>query len=211
MNTPPIAAAELRRLAPHLKPERVALFATVLNQACGAGDIVNERRLCHFLGQSAEETGGFSGLVESTSYTDPQRLDALFKNVHGIAHAQRLIAEGPAAIANTIYAGKLGNGDPASGDGFRYRGRGFLQLTGRDNYRKIGALIGMDLEDNPDQLGEPGPAALAAGLFWKLRGINTPAEADDVAAVTKLVNGGACVGLTQRIDWHAKAKGIWPY
>jgi len=205
-----LTAADMRHLNPRLATERATLYATVLTQACVAGEITTNRRLYNFIGQSAEETGGFTGLVESTNYKDPVRLDSLFKNVHGLDHAKRLIAEGPAAIANTIYAGKLGNGDPASGDGFRFRGRGFLQITGRDNYRKIGALTGMNLEENPDQLGEPEPAAQAAGLFWKLRGINTPADADDVAAVTKLVNGGACLGLPQRRAWHDKAKDIWP-
>lgn len=210
MNDPVISATDLMKLNHRLAAPRATLYATVLSKACATGEINSCRRLCHFIGQVAEETGGLTGLVESTAYTDPVRLNALFSNVHGVDHARRLIAEGPAAIANTIYAGKLGNGEPASGDGFRYRGRGFLQITGRENYRKLGALIDMPLEEQPDLLSEPGPAAEAAGRFWKQRDINLPADANDIAAVTKLVNGGACLGLAERTAWHGKASAIWP-
>lgn len=185
---------------------RCVLFATVLSDARGIAVLDRPLRLYNFLGQVAEETGGFSSLVESTKYSNPERLTKLFSNVHGIDHAKRLIAEGQEAIANTIYAGKLGNGDPASGDGWRFRGRGFLQITGRQNYRDFGRLIGMDLEENPEQLAQPAPAARAAALFWLKRNINTPADVDDVGMVTQLVNGGARLGLAERKAWRKKAE-----
>lgn len=204
-----IAADQLRRLNPDLARERAALFATVLDQACGEADLSKHLRVCHFLAQVAEETGGFRSLVESTAYRDPARLDAIFSNVQGVDHARRLIAAGPAAIGNTIYAHKNGNGDIASGDGYRFRGRGFLQITGRANYRRVGTIVGLPLEQEPEQLGEPGPAAHAAAAYWQARGINTPADADDASTVTRLVNGAARLHLAQRVVWLGKAKRIW--
>lgn len=194
-----------------LDAARAALFAKVLTDACRTGEIDRNIRLCQFIGQVAVETGGFRALVESTNYKDPLRLDALFRNVQGPDHARRLIAAGPVAIGNTIYAGKNGNGDVASGDGYRFRGRGFLQVTGRANYRTIGKLIGMPLEDQPELLGEPTSAAEAAATYWKVRKINVPADADDVGTVTLLVNGPAKLHLKERGEWKEKAKGVWGY
>ena len=199
----------LRGLATTLAPERAALFASVLDEALEKADVYTNRRIRHFLAQVMEETGALRGLVESTNYRDPERLDQLFLNVQGVDHARRLIAAGPEAIGNTIYANKNGNGGVASGDGFRYRGRGFLQITGRANYRRIGALVGMPLEDDPDLLGQPVPAAQAAAAYWKARAINVPADADDVSAVTFLVNGPARLHLAERTAWLGKAKAIW--
>jgi putative chitinase len=199
----------LRRLATTLAPERTTLFASVLDEALEKADVYTNRRIRHFLAQVMEETGALRGLVESTNYRDPVRLDQLFLNVQGVDHARRLIAAGPEAIGNTIYANKNGNGGVASGDGFRYRGRGFLQITGRANYRRIGALVGMPLEDDPDLLGQPVPAAQAAAAYWKARAINVPADADDVSAVTFLVNGPGRLHLAERTAWLGKAKTIW--
>lgn len=205
-----ITAAQLRQLNPDLQPERAALFASVLSRAFEAGDITTPRRCRHFMAQAFVETGGLRSLVESTRYTDPVRLDQIFRNVQGVAHAKRLIAAGPEAIGNTIYANKCGNGGVASGDGFRYRGRGFLQVTGRANYREIGQIVAMPLEAKPELLGEPDPAAQAAAVFWKSRAINSAADADDVSTVTLLVNGPARLHLEERRGWLNKAKAVWP-
>jgi putative chitinase len=194
-----------------LTQERAALLATVLTDASNIAQLESPRRICNFLGQVAEETGGFTSLIESTAYKDPERLNSLFKNVQGVEHAKRLIAEGPQAIGNVIYAGKLGNGDVASGDGYRFRGRGFLQITGRANYHRIGEMIGMQLEQHPELLGEPSPAAEAAAKYWSVRKINVPADADDVSTVTFLVNGAARLNLTERKAWHDKAKMVFPF
>jgi predicted chitinase len=85
-----------------LAPERAALFASVLTDASRIAGLDNTRRICNFLGQTAEETGGFTSLIESTAYKDPERLKALFSNVQGVEHANRLIEQGPVAIGNTI-------------------------------------------------------------------------------------------------------------
>jgi putative chitinase len=204
-----ITSDRLKQLVPTIRPERALLYAEALEGALEVGELSKPLRIRHFLAQVTHESGGFRALVESTAYTEPVRLDKLFRNVQGVAHAERLIKAGPQAIANTIYAGKLGNGGPASGDGFRYRGRGFMMITGRENYRAMGKLIGMPLEDQPELLGEPGPAAQAAAKFWLARRINLAADADDVDAVTALVNGPAKLHLEERKAWLAKAAKIW--
>jgi len=204
-----VTPERLKLLAPKIRPELALVYAEALEAALKSGELNKPLRVRHFMAQIAHESGGFRALVESTNYKDPARLDALFRNVQGVAHAQRLIAQGPQAIANTIYANKLGNGGPASGDGFRYRGRGFMMITGRSNYRDMAKLTGMPLEAQPQLLGEAGPAAEAAARFWEARRINLAADRDDIDAVTALVNGPAKLHLAERKAYLAKAATIW--
>lgn len=205
----PITEEQLSRLNNHLLAQRAKLFAAVLSAALVEFGITTAIRTRHFIAQVMQETGGLRSLVESTNYTNATRLDALFRNVQGEDHARRLIAAGPEAIGNTIYANKNGNGGVASGDGFRYRGRGFLQVTGRANYRSLGELLGQPLEAQPESLGEPVPAARAAAAFWQARHINAAADADDISTVTFLVNGPARLHLNERTEWLRKAEHIW--
>lgn len=205
----PITEEQLSRLNNQLLAQRAKLFAAVLSAALVEFGITTAIRTRHFIAQVMQETGGLRSLVESTNYTNATRLDALFRNVQGEDHARRLIAAGPEAIGNTIYANKNGNGGVASGDGFRYRGRGFLQVTGRANYRSLGELLGQPLEAQPESLGEPVPAARAAAAFWLARHINAAADADDISTVTFLVNGPARLHLNERTEWLRKAEHIW--
>src|SRR5262245_20331765 len=152
-----ITADTLRRFAP--KIENAEVHATALEKARAASTVTTPRRLCHFMGQVFVETGGFTAMEENLRYKDPARLDAVFKAVRGIDDAKALIAKGPEAIANRVYANRLGNGNEESGDGWRYRGSGYKQLTGRTNYATVGAIIHVDLEGHPDFAREPTTAA----------------------------------------------------
>lgn len=193
-----------------IRPDRAIIYAVALQAIVEVAELSSTPRLRHFMAQIAQESGGFRALVESTAYRDAERLDALFRNVQGVAHAKRLIAAGPQAIGNTIYAHKLGNGGIESGDGYRYRGRGFMMITGRGNYREMGRRTGMPLESEPELLGEAGPAAEAAAKFWSSRQINQAADADDIEAVTLLVNGRAKLHLDRRQAWLVAAERVWP-
>lgn len=204
-----ITSDKLRQLVPDLPLARALLYADALEAARGIADLKTDLRVAHFMAQIAHESGGLGSLVESTAYTNAVRLDKLFKNVQGVAHAERLIKAGKEAIGNTIYAYKLGNGGPESGDGYRYRGRGFMMITGRSNYKKMGELAGLPLVDNPELLGKAEPAAQAAAYFWKDRKINLAADVDAVTAVTELVNGPAKLHLAERKAYFAKARQIW--
>ena len=158
---------------------------------------------------SSVETGGIAHMVENLNYRNAARLDAIFRSVRCIADAKALIARGPEAIANRVYANRLGNGDEASGDGWRYRGSGYKQLTGRANYRDIGRIVGLDLEAHPDLAREPESAARIAFAFWDARGCSSLADAGDVEGVTARINGPAMLGLAERRRATLRAMSIW--
>jgi putative chitinase len=149
-------------------------------------------------------------MEENLNFKSPERLDAVFKAVKGIADAKALISKGPEAIGNRVYANRLGNGDEASGDGFRYRGSGYIQLTGRANYRKFGAIVNMDLENNPELAREPIGAARLAFAFWDATQCSPLADAGDLESITMNINGSAMQGLAERREATLRAMDIWP-
>jgi len=202
-----ITAETLRRFAPRI--ENAELHATALEKARVASSVNTPRRLCCFMGQVFVETGGFTSMEENLRYRDPARLDAVFRAVRGIDDAKALIAQGPEAIGNRVYADRLGNGNEASGDGFRYRGSGYKQLTGRTNYATVGAIIRMDLEGNPELAREPMTAAQVAFAFWDVNGCSPLADAGDIEGITEKVNGPAKLGLPERRDATLRAMDIW--
>ena len=125
-----------------------------------------------------------------------------------------LYERNPELLANYVYAKRLGNGDAASGDGWRFRGRGLIQLTGRGNYRSCGLAVTLPLETEPEQLETPEAAALAAAQFWQSRGLNHLADDqnddnddEDFVAITKVINGGTA-GLTARRMYWVRAKAV---
>lgn len=133
----------------------------------------------------------------------------MFSAVQGLDDARGLIAQGAAAIANRVYAGRLGNGPASSGDGWRFRGSDYLQLTGRSNYDQIGRLLGLDLVGHPEWVRDPASAARVALQFWDSRGCNQLADADDVRGITRLINGPALAGLNERFAATARAREVW--
>jgi putative chitinase len=169
-------------------------------------EIDTPMRFAHFLGQLAHETGGFKYQEERFSYSGG-RLWSLFRNrFHDEAEAQ-LFAGQPEKIANRIYADRMGNGDESSGDGWRYRGRGVLMLTGRDNYRKMSGRIGVDLVSEPDLAIDPEVSLAIAAVWWTDRKVNELADADDVAEITRKLSGGT-LHLQDRAAFVARAKAV---
>ena len=179
------------------------LFAGPLAVACKRFDILTRLRLAHFAAQLGHESQGFARVEENLNYTAPR-----LREVFGERFATNAMAEpyarNPMALANLVYSGRNGNGPIASGDGWTYRGRGLIQLTGRANYRAAGAALDIKLESDPDQARSPWNAALIAGWFWSMRKINALADADDLVAVTKKINGGSH-GLDDRRQRYARA------
>jgi putative chitinase len=202
-----ITAETLRKFAPKIKDPEI--HAAALEAARQHSTVTTPRRLSHFMGQIFVETNGLTAMVESLSYKQADRLDAIFSAVHGIDDARALIARGQEAIANRVYANRLGNGNEASSDGWKYRGSGYKQLTGRANYREIGKITGLNLEANPESAREPTTAARVAFAFWDARGCSALADAGDVEGVTEKVNGAAKLGLAERRAATMKAVGIW--
>ena len=160
--------------------------------------IKSNLRLAHFLAQCALESAGFTATVENLNYSAQRLLQIFpkyFKNVDVNAYARN-----PQKIGSRVYANRMGNGDEASGDGFRYRGRGYIQLTGKNNYTSFTGFVGEDCVANPDLVATKYPLASAAFFFnsnkiWTL--CDQGANDATVTKVTKAVNGGTH-GLAER-------------
>ena len=205
---PTITPPRLRALCPRISAAEAVEHADALEPSRAVGGLLTPLRVAHFMAQVLTETAGLTRLSESLNYRDPARLDALFSAVHGPDDAAALIRKGQIAIASRVYAERLGNGDEASGDGWRFRGRGYLQITGRDNYRFYGRQVGVDLEAEPGQLERPPTAGPASARYWQVHDMSRHADADDIEGVTRLVNP-ALAGLDDRRTWLSKTKAIW--
>lgn len=205
-----ITAANLRSLAPNLDIPTATAYSAAITDALPAGNIDSNLRLRHFMAQIATETNGFRALVENLHYTNPLHLHETFPGeIPSKVEAAFLIMKGAQAIANRIYANRDGNGNEQSDDGWKYRGRGFIQLTFRSNYREVGDEIGMDLLTEPELLEQPGPAAKAAAKFWDHVGCNVYADMDNIVGVTRHINP-ALEGLDTRKTWLTKCAVFWP-
>lgn len=156
-------------------------------------------RLAHFLSQCGHESGGFKSVQENLNYSADGLKKIFPKYFPG--NLAESYARNPEKIASKVYGGRMGNGDETTKEGFKFRGRGFIQLTGKSNYSSFAKAIGEDTVANPDLVATKYPLASAA-WFFSTNGINTIADrgADDatVTAVTKRVNGGT-IGLQDRI------------
>jgi putative chitinase len=168
-------------------------------------------RLAHFLAQAGHESGGFRVVNENLNYS-AKGLQGIFKKYFPSEAIALDYAKKPQKIANRVYGGRMGNGNEASGDGFKFRGRGYIQLTGRDNYTAFGKSIDKPIEETPDLVATEYALASAA-WFWSKNGLNKIADtgATDAAVtmITKRVNGGT-IGLADRIkhfkEYHALLK-----
>lgn len=204
-----ITTDQLHKFLPYMDDKDVELWAGCLTNVLPEGEINTNLRLCHFLAQIATESAGFRMLTESFAYNDPIYLLHKFRtHINSLQDAKNLIARGGEAIANRVYANRYGNGDETSGDGWRYRGHGLMQLTFKDNYKTTGNFIHMDLVNHPELLEEADNAALSAARYWKWKQCNSAADKDDLPAVTILVNGGDN-GLVDRLNWLNKAKEVF--
>jgi putative chitinase len=168
--------------------------------------IVTELRLAHFLAQTATETQGYKYLVENLSYT-AVGLMAVWPSTFPTEKSTKGYVNNPETLALKVYSNRMGNGPPASGDGWDFRGRGLIQLTGRNNYTAREDETGVPLLTMPDLAGDPGMSVRLACLYWTSRKINAAADADDLVKVRKLVNGGSN-GLDDAKIHFARARKI---
>jgi putative chitinase len=163
---------------------KVQSVVDALNEAFGRYTIDSSKRMCHFLAQVLHESGAFRYSVEIWGNTPAQQ-----------AYDTRE---------------DLGNTPEHDGDGYKYRGRGWIQLTGKTNYRLFGRDMGLDFLADPDKVAVEPYNSLAAGWFWNRKGLNTFADLDDILTITKRINGGFN-GLNDRKMWLVKAKEVLPY
>ena len=170
-------------------PEVAMRWTPALNETMERFDISNKYRIAAFLSQVAHESGGFKFVVENLNYSADALL-RVFPKYFPTPEIANAYARQPERIANRAYANRMGNGDEASGDGWAYRGRGLIQLTGKNNYASFSLQMDNNCLVEPDIVAEPKLAALSAGWYWNSRNINPVADTDDVKEVTRLVNGG---------------------
>lgn len=185
-----LTQAQLAEIMPHASEDDIRHFVAALNEELPRFELNSLNRVAHFVAQIAHESGSFKFKSENLNYSAPA-LRAVFGKYFTSQAMAEQYARQPENIANLVYANRMGNGDVESGDGWRYRGRGLIQLTGKDNYRACGEAVGVDLVSEPDIVAEdPKLSVAAACWYWQKRNINECADRDDVVAVTKKINGG---------------------
>src|ERR1051325_4064286 len=211
---PLVSADELKRLMPNLAS--AVQFAPLLSDAMLECQIVSKARRCGFLSNLAHESSQLTKWNENLNYSAGRLLTVFPYHFKTIDIAERY-ANKPVAIANRVYANRMGNGNEQSGDGWNFRGRGPIGLTGKDNYRTFGKLVGADLVSNPDLANSLDYAFRIAAHFWIRAGCNELADqisfkgdAQDRAVLTQIcrkINGGVN-GLSDRINYFRVAKQI---
>ena len=183
-------------------------------KTCQEFEINTQQRIAAFLAQTSHESAGYTMLEENLNYSDvtmaavwPNRFavidpatkkpkkDEKGKNIPN-AFAKALHRR-PEAIANPVYSNRMGNGTIESGEGWKHRGMGLKQLTGKDNHKRCGDALGVDFVSNPELLLEPKWAALSAGWFWSANTLDSFADNDDIKGQTIKINGGT-IGLSDR-------------
>ena len=203
-----VTKSMLLRLCPDYRREWVDDDVRVFNAWAERFGITTGIRQIHFFAQLAHESVGFTRVEENMNYS-AKRLLQVFPGCFDDAAAQEY-AHQPERIASRVYANRMGNGDEASGDGWNFRGRGYMQLTGRSNYlayARSGYCVG-DLMSHPEWLCDSPGRMKSAMWFWMKSGCNRLADADDVKGVTRKINGGYN-GLADRMYYWRKAKRVW--
>ena len=184
-------------------PLRAQAWAGALTTAMDRFGINTSKRVAAFLAQVAHESDAFSVVIESMNYSAAGLIETWpkhFNTVNAGAYAHNA-----QAIANFVYGERMGNGDAASGDGWRFRGRGPLQTTGRADYLQCGNALGWDFIGAPDLLIQPRFGALAAGWEWNRGNLNDYADRGDFDGITRIINGGF-IGQPDRLERWARAK-----
>lgn len=179
-----------------------AEWVEALNAVLPKYDIDTPVRLAAFLGQCGHESRSFTVMVENLNYS-AEALLRVFPKYFTMAQAHQY-ARNPQAIGNRVYANRMGNGNEDSGDGYRHRGHGLIQLTGKDNHKAFAASIGLSLDDAMAYMQTRAGAVESACYFWKTRNLNAVADTGDVVALTKKINGGTN-GLADRKALYDKA------
>jgi len=196
-----ITPAQLSRL--HIAPS----LADPLNATFIKFKIDTERKQAAFLGQCGHECGNFKVFEENLNYR-AATLMKLWPKRFPTLEIANAYSGNPKRIANKVYANRMGNRDEASGDGYRFRGRGAIQLTGHSGYFHAGQALGVDFVMQPDLVATPLYALMTAGWFWSTHGCNELADAMNWVGLTKKINGGT-IGLDDRVAHTALALNVF--
>lgn len=183
-----ITKEQLRRAIPDAKASNIEKYYDPLVAAMEHFNINTPNRIAAFLANLAHESGSFNTTEENLMYSAKRLMQVFPRYFRG--RNVNLYHRQPQKIANVVYANRMGNGDKASGDGWRYRGRGLIQLTGKTNYEMLGEAIGADIASDPDWILTPEGATISAGWFWSSRGLNDLADDVNLREITRKINGG---------------------
>jgi putative chitinase len=195
-----VTAEQLKAL--HINPD----LAGPLNETFERFNISTPRQQAAFLGQCGHECGNFKIFEENLNYRAETLMKLWPKRFPTLEFAKQY-ERNPRKIANSVYSNRMGNRDEASGDGWRFRGSGALQLTGHANFYHASKALGVDFVADPELVRTPKYALLTAGWFWSTHNCNALAEAGDWVALTKKINGGT-IGLDDRVKHTQLALGL---
>jgi putative chitinase len=193
----------LHALCPKTRDEILHGYVDPLNEIAAYYELTTPARLAGFLAQIIHESGSFNFTKENLNYS-AKGLRGVFSKYFPDDATAEAYARQPEKIANKVYANRMGNGDEASGDGFKFCGRGLIQLTGRTNYTKFAEAVSMSLDDAIAYLETPEGAVASAGWFWDNNGLNDYCDNDDFTGLTKRINGGTN-GLAERLALYNAA------
>lgn len=186
---PPRLAPALRAVAPHLTDDECTAWASTLAEPLLTAGITTPRCIAAFLGQCAVESDGFQSMEEDLNYS-AARLCQVWPSRFPDAEAAEACALQPEALANRVYANRMGNGDEASGDGWLFRGRGLIQITGRSAYQRFAQAMNMPLDLAVEHAATQAGAADSAAWFWSENHLNALATTWSVDLITRKINGG---------------------
>ena len=187
----------LQHMCPKTKKEILQGYVEPLNTVAEYYEMTaNPARLAGFLAQTGHESGGFNFIKENLNYS-AKGLQGIFKKYFPTEDLAKQYERQPEKIANRVYANRMGNGPEESGDGYRFCGRGLIQLTGRQNYTKLAEDLGISVEETAKYLETPNGAVSSAGWFWDNNNLNQYCDSGDFVTLTKRINGGT-IGLADR-------------
>ncbi|GFM74065.1 glycoside hydrolase [Pseudomonas cichorii] len=197
-----ITVQQLQKILP-AAGAKATVFAPALNAAMSRYQISTSLRIAAFIAQIGHESGQLSRVTENLNYS-AKGLMATWPNRFDEKTAAEY-ARQPERIANVVYGARLGN--TAKGDGWKYRGRGLIQVTGLTNYEACGEALGLDLLNHPELLEQPEHAAMSAAWFWDRARLNGLADKGDFLLITKRINGGTN-GLAEREEFYVRASRV---
>jgi len=199
-----LTASQLKQMVPGIT--HVDHWIEAFDQLLPDYEINTPKRIAAFIAQCAHESGGFKFLKENLNYK-AESLMKTFPKYFSDRDTANAYAKQPVKIANRVYANRMGNGDEASGDGYRYCGRGLIQLTGKSNYSWFAASLEISPDEASEYLETFEGAAQSACWFWESNNLNVEADAGDIKKMTKKINGGY-IGLDDRVKHYEHALHI---
>ncbi|MFA5023355.1 MAG: glycoside hydrolase family 19 protein [Patescibacteria group bacterium] len=201
-----ITSEQLLKIMPKCPGDKVQAYAKCLSDAMKEGQINTNNRIACFLGQLAHESNQLREWTENLNYSVKAMMSTWPKRFPTVESATPYAYQ-PEKLANHVYCDRMGNGNEASGDGWKYRGRSPIQITGRNSYKAAGQFITIDLDNNPDFAAGENVGFRIAMWYWATHNLNTLADSLDILGITKAINGGT-IGFAAREAFTKKALEI---